>query len=91
MWRLKLLDFYETSILCFGEGMSLNYLLSLNGVRGKTGNGLDAIKLAQDKKWVELGEYCRQDTIKTWALTRKKQVKMGGVLWDSEQNTFQLK
>lgn len=64
-WRLKLHDLYEACYLSFGGGFSLNALLTANNIEVKTGSGKEAISLALEERWEELGEYCRQDTIKT--------------------------
>lgn len=63
------MDIYETCYLCFGSAFSLNKLLAANGVESKTGTGADAVRLAKAGKWDELAAYCRQDTIKTHAIT----------------------
>lgn len=68
-WMLKLYDLYEACRLGFDAGFSLNSLLSANGMDSKTGTGADAIVLAREGRWEELGEYCRQDTIKTHAVS----------------------
>jgi len=59
-WRLKLFDIYETSMQVFKKGFSLNQLLSYNNIPNKTGHGKEAIMLAQQAMWSELGEYCMQ-------------------------------
>ena len=64
-WVLKLNDLYETARLAFASSYSLNALLAANGMDAKTGSGGDAVLLAREGRWRELGEYCRQDTIKT--------------------------
>ena len=68
-WMLKLYDLYEACRLGFDSGFSLNALLAANGMESKTGTGADAIVLAREGRWDELGEYCRQDTVKTHAVS----------------------
>jgi uncharacterized protein YprB with RNaseH-like and TPR domain len=62
-WRLKLCDVYESCQQVFGKGFSLNQLLQYNGIPVKTGSGKEAIVLAEQEKWLELGEYCMQVTL----------------------------
>jgi hypothetical protein len=80
-WVLKLCDLYEAGRLGFGSAYSLNALLAANGLDAKTGCGADAILLAREGRWRELGEYCRQDTIKTHSVSGLSRVllpfKMG--------------
>lgn len=59
-WRLKLCDVYESCQQVFRKGFSLNQLLQYNGIPVKTGSGKEAIVLAEQEKWMELGEYCMQ-------------------------------
>ena len=40
-------------------------LCAANGLDSKTGTGGDAVVLAREGRWDELGAYCRQDTVKT--------------------------
>jgi len=64
-WALKLYDLYEACRLGFDSGFSLNAVLGANGMDCKTGTGGDAVVLAREGRWEELGAYCRQDTVKT--------------------------
>jgi len=68
-WRLKLHDVYEACRLALDISFSLDTLLAANGLPGKTGSGADAINLAKDGKWAELGEYCLNDTRRTHAVS----------------------
>jgi hypothetical protein len=68
-WRLKLFDIYETCKIVFKQGFSLNQLLLANNIHVKTGTGKEAIVLAAQSKWLELGDYCMQDTIKTYKVS----------------------
>jgi hypothetical protein len=69
-WALKLYDLYEACRLGFGSGFSLNAALAANGMDSKTGTGKDAVVLAREGRWDELGAYCRMDTVKTRELSR---------------------
>ena len=42
----------------------------------KTGTGLDAVNLALENRWEELGAYCRQDTLKTHAVSSLPRVRV---------------
>ena len=64
-WLLKLFDVYEACRLAYGAGFSLNALLACNGMESKTGTGAEAVALARQGRWDELGAYCRMDTVKT--------------------------
>lgn len=64
-WVRKLLDPFEACKLALGWTFSLNRLLSVNGLEGKTGSGLDAVNMARDGRWGELAEYCMHDTTVT--------------------------
>lgn len=64
-WRLKLHDVFEACKLALGVTFTLDALLALNGLPGKTGAGCDAIQLAEEERWEELGEYCMNDTRRT--------------------------
>lgn len=73
-WILKLVDIYEMSFLAFKRGFSLNQLLLINKIDCKTGTGKEAITLAKDCKWDDLAEYCMQDTIKTYTVTKQANI-----------------
>lgn len=61
-WVLKTFDVFEASRLALGRYFALSRVLELNGLEAKTGSGADAIRLAREHRWEELGEYCLQDT-----------------------------
>jgi hypothetical protein len=61
-WRLKLHDVFEACRLALCVTFPLQALLEVNGIPGKTGSGADAIRLAQEGRWEELGDYCLHDT-----------------------------
>jgi len=66
-WVRKLFDPFEACRLGLGLTFSLERLLSANGLRGKTGSGLEAIAMAREGRWAELAEYCMHDTRMTHA------------------------
>jgi hypothetical protein len=66
-WVRKLVDPFEASKLALGRTFSLDRLLGCNGLQGKTGSGLQAVVMAQEGRWEELGEYCMHDTRMTHA------------------------
>jgi hypothetical protein len=66
-WVRKLVDPFEASKLALGRTFSLGRLLECNGLQGKTGSGLEAVAMARDGRWAELGEYCMHDTRVTHA------------------------
>ena len=73
-WMLKLVDVYEATRLCLGRGFSLNALLAANGLQGKTGSGLEAVAMAREGRWDELGAYCMHDTRMTHEVTRMPRI-----------------
>ena len=75
-WRLKLFDIYEICTQTFKKGFSLNQLLLQNAIDVKTGTGHDAVTLARQGQWMELGEYCMQDTIKTYMVSILSKIKL---------------
>ena len=66
-WVLKTWDVLEACRRGFKRTFSLNLLLQLNipGEGGKTGDGMLAVKQAQQGKWKELEDYCMSDSILT--------------------------
>jgi hypothetical protein len=67
-WVRKLYDPFEACRLALGRTFSLDRLLAANGLRGKTGSGLQAVEMARDGRWDELAEYCMHDTKMTHAV-----------------------
>lgn len=61
-WRLKLLDVYVACKWGLGVTFPLQALLEHHGLPGKTGSGGDAVRLFQEGRWDELGDYCLNDT-----------------------------
>lgn len=68
-WRLKLHDVFETCKLALGVTFSLQSLLELNRIPGKTGSGADAIQMALDGQLEDLGAYCLNDTKRTYQVS----------------------
>lgn len=75
-WMVKLVDVYESCMLVFQRGFSLNQLLTVNKIPVKTGSGKEAIDLALQQRWDELGDYCLQDTIKTYNVTTLPRIEL---------------
>ena len=73
-WVLKLTDVFEICKAGIGQTFSLAKLLQANNLPCKTGSGLEAIQLAKDKKWKELGDYCLEDTRLTYLVTTQRAV-----------------
>ena len=70
-WRLKLHDVFVACKWGLGVTFPLQALLELNGLPGKTGSGADAVLLARDGRWRELGDYCLNDTVLTHAVSAR--------------------
>jgi DNA polymerase III alpha subunit (gram-positive type) len=68
-WKLKLFDIYEFSVQVFSKGFSLNQLLSVNQIAFKTADGKQAIQFAAASNWKALGDYCMDDTKKTYLVS----------------------
>ncbi len=88
-WRLKLFDIYEMSTLIFKRGFSLNQLLQKNNIPVKTGTGKEAIVLAHNGQWMELGEYCMHDTKKTYDVSNLSSIQLpmlGNIILVNENN-----
>jgi hypothetical protein len=67
-WVLKCVDPYMVARFIVGESCGMNYMLSLNGLEGKTGSGKEAIAMAQNDEWPALLSYCRMDAKLTYDL-----------------------
>lgn len=74
LWRLKLHDVYVACKWGIGVTFGLNALLELNGVPGKTGDGNDAIALFRRGDWKRLGEYCLNDTRRTYQVSSLERI-----------------
>jgi hypothetical protein len=66
-WVRKMVDPFEACKLALNRTFSLNKLLVANGLPVKTGSGLEAVRMAHEKRWGELAEYCMHDTKMTHA------------------------
>ncbi len=67
---MKTFDVFELSRLALGRYFSLSKILEKNQIESKSGTGAEAIKLAQEMRWEELGSYCLQDTKVTHMLSK---------------------
>lgn len=76
VWRLKLHDVFEACTLALGITFSLESLLELNGIPGKTGSGVHAIQLALDQDWTALGDYCLNDTVRTHQVSSLQRIRL---------------
>ena len=52
---------FDLSDITYSKYISLDDIAKLYGLSGKNGNGKNAIKLWQDRKFAELKEYCMHD------------------------------
>jgi hypothetical protein len=75
-WVRKTVDIFETCKLGLGQTFKLSQLLAVNNMESKTGSGAEAVGLAKEKRWEELGSYCMQDTRLTYLVT----AQMGVIL-----------
>lgn len=73
-WRLKLHDVFETCKLALGVTFSLDSLLELNNIPGKTGSGQEAIRMALEGQLQALGEYCLNDTRRTYEVSSQARI-----------------
>jgi len=75
-WILKTIDVFQICKLGIDQTFSLSKLLAANNLPCKTGSGLEAIQLAKDKKWEELGAYCAMDTKLTYQVTAQRVIAL---------------
>ncbi len=75
-WVRKTVDIFEACKLGLRQTFKLSQLLAVNNMESKTGSGAEAVELAKQKKWDELGAYCLQDTRLTYLAT----AQMGVIL-----------
>ena len=68
-WVLKTVDVFEACKLGLRQTFKLSQLLAVNSLESKTGSGAEAVVLAREKKWEQLGAYCLQDTRLTYLAT----------------------
>ena len=67
-WIQKLFDPFEVCKTVLDRTFKLDRLLEANGLPVKTGSGLEAIKMAAEKRYTELVDYCMHDTVMTHAV-----------------------
>jgi hypothetical protein len=75
-WVRKTVDIFEACKLGLRQTFKLSQLLAVNNLESKTGSGAEAVQLAREKRWDELGAYCLQDTRLTYLAT----AQMGVIL-----------
>ena len=68
-WVLKTVDVFEACKLGLRQTFKLSQLLAVNNLESKSGSGAEAVILAREKRWEELGAYCLQDTRLTFLVT----------------------
>ena len=73
-WVRKTVDVFEASKLGLQQTFKLAQLLAVNNMESKTGSGAEAVILAREKRWEELGAYCLQDTRLTYLVTAQMAV-----------------
>lgn len=57
--------YVQESKLLYDKTMSLNTLCKRLGMPTKTASGKEAVYMAEQGRWDELEQYCRQDTVLT--------------------------
>lgn len=75
-WYMKLFDPFWSMKLCFSRTCKLDDLLRLNGMDVKSGDGMGAIVLANEKKWEQLEDYCMKDVELTLAVCERQCIKL---------------
>jgi uncharacterized protein YprB with RNaseH-like and TPR domain len=70
----KTVDVFEACKLGLGQTFKLEKLLAINSMESKTGSGAEAVRLARERRWEELGAYCMQDTRLTYLVTAQMAV-----------------
>ena len=75
-WVMKTVDVFEACKLGLQQTFKLSQLLAVNNMESKSGSGAEAVLLAREKRWEELGAYCMQDTRLTYLVT----AQMGVIL-----------
>lgn len=69
MWLLKTVDIFHRFKSLHNRTFSLDSALMKNGLKTKTSNGCEAIRMAKEGKLDELRDYCMMDTKLTHQLT----------------------
>ena len=75
LWVLKTSDILEQMRLRDNATCKLDYLCTLNNVPSKSSSGLEAIRMAAEKRWDELEQYCANDVRILCDLYRKRMLK----------------
>jgi hypothetical protein len=75
-WVVKMVDVFESCKLGLCQTFKLAQLLSVNELESKSGSGAEAVLLAKEKRWEELGAYCLQDTRLTYLATAQRAVML---------------
>lgn len=75
-WYMKLFDPFWAMKVCFGRTCKLDDLLRLNGMDVKSGDGMGAIVLANEKRWVELEDYCMKDVELTLSVCERDYIRL---------------
>jgi len=75
LWVLKTSDILEQMRLRENATCKLDYLCTLNNVSSKSSSGLEAIRMAAEKRWDELEQYCANDVRILCDLYRKRTLK----------------
>lgn len=65
-WLLKLYDPFEESKLMNDVGTKLSNVLKRLNLEDKTASGLEAVRMAKDKEWTTLEDYCKKDAQLTY-------------------------
>ena len=75
LWVLKTSDILEQMRLRDNATCKLDYLCTLNNVPSKSSSGLEAIRMAAEKRWDELEQYCANDVRILCDLYRMRRLK----------------
>jgi len=75
-WVLKTADVYEARKQAYGITGRLDDVLKCVGLSSKTSSGSVAIEMAKNGQWTELEDYCLQDVLLTYQLTKYKAIKV---------------
>ena len=75
-WLMKTTDILEQCRLRYELTFKLDMLCECNGIRMKTGDGLQAIRLVENKQWDDLLAYCEVDVEILCDLYRKRHIAL---------------
>ena len=73
-WVFKTYDILEFSRRVLQRTFPLNMLLQINGFDVKSGDGLQAVRLAAAGQWLALESYCADDARLTWEVAQRKRI-----------------